>query len=309
MRIAVIGAGALGLYYGALLQRGGHELRFLLRRDYDAITRHGLQVFSPHGDFHLGRVEGFRRSAEMGEVDLVLVGLKTFANARLVELCAPLMVNPQTLVLTLQNGLGNEELLAAAFGAGRVLGGIAFLCSNRGEPGTVHHLDQGRIRIGELAPGVTPRLAALAESFSACGIPCEAVSDLVKARWEKLVWNIPFNGLSALLQRPTGQLLASPGMHDEIAALMHEVVAAGNAQGLTSPIDGPAFVARMLEVTAGMGDYRPSMMIDRLDGHPLELHSIYGLPLQRAASKGVEMPRTSLLHAELAAGENVPAAP
>jgi len=303
MRIAVIGAGALGLYYGALLQRGGHEVRFLLRRDYDAITRHGLQVFSPAGDFHLERVAGFRDSAEMGEVDLVLVGLKTFANARLVELCAPLMATPETAVLTLQNGLGNEALLAEAFGPENVLGGIAFLCSNRGEPGSVHHLDQGRIRIGELSPGVTPRLTALAETFAACGIPCEAVTDLVKARWEKLVWNIPFNGLCALLQRPTGQLLVSAGMRDEIAAIMHEVVAAGNAQALTSPIDGQAFVARMLEVTAGMGDYRPSMMIDRLEGHPLELHSIYGLPLQHAAARGITMPRTSLLHAALAAGE------
>ncbi|PLX98749.1 MAG: 2-dehydropantoate 2-reductase, partial [Desulfuromonas sp.] len=146
MRIAVIGAGALGLYYGAMLQRGGNEVQFLLRRDFEAIRSAGLRVTSPHGDFHLEQVAGFRSTSEMNEVDLVLVGLKTFANAKLVELCAPLMKHPGAMVLTLQNGLGNEELLAEAFGAQRVLGGIAFLCSNRGEPGSVHHLDQGRIR-------------------------------------------------------------------------------------------------------------------------------------------------------------------
>jgi len=303
MRIAVVGAGALGLYYGAMLQHGGHDLRFLLRRDFEAITRAGLQVTSPNGDFHLARVQGFRDTAEMGDVDLVLVGLKTFANHRLVELCAPLMHHPGTVVLTLQNGLGNEELLAEAFGRERVLGGIAFLCSNRGEPGTVHHLDQGRIRIGELAGGITPRLEKLAALFSGCGVPCEAVADLPKARWEKLVWNIPFNGLCALLRQPTGALLAHAEMRAEIAAIMHEVVAAGNAQRLSAPIDGPGFVARMLEVTDGMGDYRPSMMIDRLEGHPLELESIYRLPLQRAAQQGVAMPKTALLCAALACGE------
>jgi len=304
MRIAVIGAGALGLYYGAMLQRGGHELRFLLRRDFEAITHAGLQVTSPNGDFHLARVQGFRDSAEMGDVDLVLVGLKTFANHRLVELCAPLMQHPGTVVLTLQNGLGNEELLAEAFGRERVLGGIAFLCSNRGEPGTVHHLDQGRIRIGELSGGLTPRLEQLAELFNASGVPCEAVDDLLKARWEKLVWNIPFNGLCALLQQPTGALLPRPEMRNEIAAIMHEVVAAGNAQRLSASIDGPAFVTRMLEVTDGMGDYRPSMMIDRLEGHPLELESIYRLPLRHAAQQGVAMPKTELLLAALACGEH-----
>src|SRR5512133_2579860 len=147
MRIAVIGSGALGLYYGALLQRAGNDVRFLLRRDYDAISRGGLAVTSPDGDFRLDRVQGFRRTDEMGEVDLVVVGLKTFDNDRLVELCRPLM-RGTAAVLTLQNGLGNEELLAGAFGADRVLGGVAFLGANRGEPGTVHHLGKGHIRLG-----------------------------------------------------------------------------------------------------------------------------------------------------------------
>jgi len=303
MRIAVIGAGALGLYYGALLQRGGHQVNFLLRRDYQAITEQGLRVTSPNGNFTLKDVAGFRNTSEMPVVDLVLVGLKTFANPQLAQLCAPLMADPETVVLTLQNGLGNEELLAEAFGPERVLGGIAFLCSNRGEPGTVHHLDQGRIRIGELQAGVSPRLTALAETFTACGIPCEAVADLAKARWEKLVWNIPFNGLCALLQQGTGSLLACSALRDEIASIMHEVVAAGNAQALSTPIDGPAFVTRMLEVTRGMGEYRPSMMIDRQAGHPLELDSIYRLPLQRATAKGIAMPKTALLCAQLALDE------
>ena len=304
MRIAMVGSGALGLYYGAMLQRGGHQLSFLLRRDYDAIMAKGLQVTSPNGDFHLEKVNGFRRSDEIGEVDLVVVGLKTFANHRLVELCAPLMKHRGTVVLTLQNGLGNEEILADAFGAERVLGGIAFLCSNRGEPGTVHHLDQGRIRIGELGPGISARLERLQEVFEGCGIPCEAVADLRKARWEKLVWNIPFNGLCALLQKTTEDLLGSAEMTGEVEAIMHEVVAAGNAQGLSVPIDGPAFVARMLEVTRGMGPYRPSMMVDRLEKHPLEIESIYRLPLLRASSRGIAMPKTTLLCAELAAGED-----
>jgi 2-dehydropantoate 2-reductase len=302
MKIAVIGAGALGLYYGAMLQRAGQDVRFLLRRDYQAISRQGLRVTSPAGDFHLAGVKGSREVAELGDVDLVLVGLKTTANDRLVALVAPLM-KEETAVLTLQNGLGNEELLAAAFGAEKVLGGIAFLCSNRGEPGTVHHLGEGRIRLGEFAGSLSERAMAFAKMFNEAGVPCEAVGDLRKARWEKLVWNIPFNGLCALTGRDVTALLNHGPSRAEIIAIMQEVIAAANRQALSAPIEAEPFISRMIAATEKMAHYRPSMMIDRLEERPLELAAIYGEPLAQAARKGTAMPRVSLLHALLSLGE------
>lgn len=302
MNIAIVGAGALGLYYGAMLQRAGNEVHFVLRRDYQAITQKGLTVTSPNGDFHLAEVRGYRDPAEIGAVDLVLVGLKTFANQRLVELTAPLMQG-NACVLTLQNGLGNEELLADAFGAERVLGGIAFLCSNRGEPGTVHHMGQGRIRLGEFSGGLSERATDLAALFNQAGVPCEAVADLRRARWEKLVWNIPFNGLCALTGKNVTELLAHPPSRAQIVAIMEEVIAAGNAQGLSRPIDAAPFIEKMISATETMDGYRPSMMIDRLEGRPLELEAIYGVPLARAAERGGEMVRVGMLHALLELGE------
>ena len=298
MRIAIIGSGALGLYYGALLQRAGNDVRFLLRRDYAAIEAHGLSVTSPTGDFHLPRIAGYRSAEQIGPVDLVLIGVKTFANTELPELLRP-VTGPQTLLLTLQNGLGNEELLAAQFGAERVLGGIAFLCANRGEPGVVHHLGVGMIRLGPLLPTQLPAAEHITALFRAAGVTCDTVADLRKARWEKLVWNIPFNGLCTVTGLPTGRLLASPALAQEVAALMAEVVAAANLQGLTSPIDGPRFIARRLEMTTGMGDYRPSMLIDREEGRPLELGAIYGEALRQAAERGSSMPKVALLSALL----------
>lgn len=301
MRIAVIGSGALGLYYGALLQRAGNDVRFLMRRDFDAVSRGGLAVTSPDGDFRLDRVKAFRRSDEMGEVDLVVVGLKTFDNDRLLELVRPLM-RGGAAVLTLQNGLGNEELLAAAFGAERVLGGVAFLGANRGEPGTVHHLGKGQIRLGELRPGRSRRAEELAARFAAAGVKCDPVEDLTRARWEKLVWNIPFNGLCALTGQTTDRLVGHAPTHREVVGLMHEVIAGANAQALTEPIDRDACVAAMMEQTAGLGAYRPSMMIDREEGRRMELGSIYAIPIEKAAARGVEMVRVRMLHALLDLG-------
>jgi len=299
MRIAVIGSGALGLYYGALLQRAGNEVRFLMRRDLEAVSRRGLAVTSPSGDFRLDRVQAFASPEEMGEVDLVLVGLKTFDNDRLVPLCRPLMKSAGAAVLTLQNGLGNEELLAGAFGAERVLGGVAFLGANRGEPGTVHHLGKGHIRLGEARGGRSARAEELAALFVRAGVRCEAVADLARARWEKLVWNIPFNGLCALTLQTTDRLLAHAPARAEVVALMEEVIAGANAQELSEPIDRAACVAEMLEQTVGLGVYKPSTMIDRLEGRRMELGSIFAVPIEKAAARGVEMVRVRMLWALL----------
>ena len=267
------------------------------------ITSSGLEVTSPRGDFHLQRVKGYRNSTEIGPVDLVLVGLKAYANQSLIELVRPL-VSDETTNLTLQNGLGNEELLATAFFAEQIVGGVAFLCCNRGEPGTVHHLDQGSIRIAEFAKTTGSRLEALSESFNQAGIPCTTGTDLTRIRWEKLVWNIPFNGLCALTGLPTNSLLSCPETRQLITEIMQEVIAAANRQGLSEAIDATATIEPMLKTTAGMGAYRPSMMIDRQQGAPRELAAIYANPLQQAACTNTPMPLTTMLHALLQATEH-----
>lgn len=302
MRIGVIGAGALGLYYGAMLQHSGEDVHFLLRRDLQAVQQNGLQVFSVNGDFHLPKVAGYASPEEIGPVDLVIVGLKTFSNHLLADLVRPL-VGPETAILTLQNGLGNEELLATAFGPEKVLGGVAFLCSNRGEPGIVHHLGEGKIRLGEFSCGLTPRSTRLAAMFSKAGVPCDAVDDLRRARWEKLVWNIPFNGLCALQEKDVTEILDHPPSKELVRRLMLEVIAGANAQPLGKQIDGPLFSQQLIRFTEPMDHYRPSMLIDREEKRPLELEAIYRIPLEQARNAGVDMPRIGMLYSLLDFGE------
>lgn len=303
MRIGIIGAGALGLYYGAMLQRAGNEVHFLLRRDFEAISTRGLQVFSINGDFRLPQVKSYLTAAEIGPVDLVVVGLKTFANRHLIDLVRPL-VGLETAILTLQNGLGNEDLLAEAFGIKRILGGVAFLCSNRGEPGEVHHLGEGRIRFGAATGGVSEREQQIAKLFCAAGVPCETTDDLIRSRWEKLVWNIPFNGLCALTGETVTDLLQHPPTRQLIISMMREVIAAANLQKTATRINAEPFIERMLKMSYTMTDYQPSMMIDRSEGRPLELEAIYAIPLHHATLAGVEMPQVKMLHQLLSIGEN-----
>ena len=302
--VAIVGSGAVGLYYGARLAAEGEDVRFLLRSDFAAISRDGLKVASVHGDLDLPQVKAYRSAAEIGPVDLVIVAWKATSNDQLATVLPPLL-HANTQVLTLQNGLGNCESLAAIVGPGRVLGGLCFVCINRSAPGQVVHSAGGRVSLGEWQPDGTGRVAELERRFKAAKIQAVAVDDLAKAQWDKLVWNIPFNGLSVAEGGvTTDRLLATPQGEAKLRALMGEVVAAAQALGLDLSED---LIDFHIERTRPMGPYRTSSMIDFVEGREVEVGPIWDEPLRRARAAGVAMPLTEQLlrriHEQLAERE------
>ena len=285
--MAIVGSGAIGLYYGGRLAAAGENVKFLLRSDFDEIQQNGLRCESIHGDFELPQVQGFRRAEEIGPVDLVIVAWKATANSHLADVLPPLL-HADTQVLTLQNGLGNCEAIAAITGSERVLGGLCFVCLNRLSPGFVKHLASGRISIGEFRPDGRGRAAEIVRRFKAAGIPAVIGEPLEEAQWKKLVWNIPFNGLSiAEGGVTTDQLLANSETEAEIRALMAETIAAARAQGLNLSDE---LAEQNIEQTRPMDDYRPSSMIDFVEGREVEVEGIWAEPLRRAEAAGVAMP-------------------
>ena len=289
--IAIVGAGAVGSYYGARLAESGLDVRFLLKSDYEHVMEHGLSVKSIDGDIELEDVSCALSSEEIGEVDLVIVAWKTTANQHYQSVITPLL-HKDTKILTLQNGLGNVEELARLFGADRVYGGLCFVCINRLSPGVIHHTASGMIRIGqysELAGG----LESLVSTLSAGGIRCEVVENLEKAQWMKLVWNIPFNGLTiAHGGIDTEELLNIPGMEQEVFAIMKEVQLIG--AGLRHSI-ADNFLERQIAITWPMEKYRPSSMIDFVEGREVEVNAIWQEPLHHAGSLHITTPKISHL--------------
>lgn len=285
--VAVVGSGAIGLYYGGRLAEAGGDVAFLARSDFDEIRRNGIRAESVDGDFHLPDVRVFRGAEEIGPVDLVIVSWKATANDALGAVLPPLL-HEGTQVLTLQNGLGNCESIAETGGAERVCGGLCFVCVNRIAPGTVSHTAGGRLTIGEFSKGVPGRAEAMAARFREAKIPASAVPDLAKAQWEKLIWNIPFNGLAVAEGGvTTRELLADPEVEVEIRRLMHEVAAAAGEQGIF--LD-ESLIEKNIARTRPMDAYRPSTMIDFIEGRELELGPIWEEPLRRAKAAGVAMP-------------------
>jgi 2-dehydropantoate 2-reductase len=308
-RIAIVGAGAVGCYYGGRLAEHGHDVHFLMRSDYDAVMRDGLHISSPLGDAHL-RVQAHRSAQDIGACDLVIIALKATSNSALLDVLPPLM-HAGTLLLTLQNGLGNEEFLAQHFGADRVLGGLCFVCINRTAPGQILHIAQGRISLGEHTRSPLPRTRQIAETFQASKIDCVIEPSLAAARWKKLVWNIPFNGLSiaaggidtaaggidtAAGGIDTAAILADPGLEQRVRDLMHEIISTARALGHDVSYD---LIHDMIERTRTMSGYRPSSLIDFDEGREVELDPIWGAPVRQAESVGLAMPRVNQLLSEL----------
>ena len=305
-RDAINGSGAMGCYYGSRMAQHGHDVKFLMRADLGHVERHGLTIKSCAGDFALRDVQAFGSTAEMGPCDLIFIALKTTANADLAQLLPPLL-HPGTVIVTLQNGLGNEAYLASLHRADQVLGGVCFVCINRIAPGVIDHISDGDVALGEFVGGPRPRTEEISALLNACRIPSRVEPSLAVVRWKKLVWNIPFNGLAITGGGiTTAAILADPELAAATRVLADESVAAAAALGHPLP---EGWADYQISRTPAMGPYRPSSMIDYVENRPVEVEAIWGEPVRQAMAAGARVPRMEQLYQEIqeaVAGRSIP---
>lgn len=295
MRYAVIGTGAVGGYYGGRLANAGHDVHFLLHSDYDYIKQNGLQVDSCNGSFHLDRPNIYRSTADMPKADVVIVALKTTRNQLLKELLPPLL-HSETLVLLIQNGIGPEPELQQWFPNLYIAAGLAFICSAKTEPGRVNHQCYGNINIGNYSCKNTEIIDCLMSDFMQSGINA-ALVEYHEARWKKAVWNMPFNGMTVVMNAQTDKLLAQPDTLNLIRRQMLEVIGAAQALGVKN-IDA-TFADKMIENTIKMVPYSPSMKLDYEYHRPMEIDFLYTNAIKAAHSVGYTMPCLEMLEAQL----------
>ncbi|PSO53290.1 MAG: putative 2-dehydropantoate 2-reductase [Cyanobacteria bacterium QS_7_48_42] len=298
---AVIGTGAIGGYYGACLQQAGLELHFLLHSDYQDVQEHGLIVESPKGNFTLPQVNAYQDAAQMPPCDVAIVALKATQNHLLPKIL-PAVVKDNGIVLLLQNGLGAEEKVAEILPSQQVIGGLCFICSNKVAPGHIRHLDYGNIKISEYTPnyqpcGITESMRQVASDLESAGIEIALGEDLLLTRWEKLVWNIPFNGLSVVLDTTTEQMMADQEVRLLAEQIMQEVALAAKTAG--DRLISQTYIQNRLEYTAKMKPYRTSMKIDYDSQRPMEIEAILGNPLRAATAAGAHLPRIQMLYQQL----------
>ena len=264
MNYTVIGAGAIGGYYGSRLAHAGRQVRFL------------------------------SHSADIPKSDVVLVGLKSVNNHLLPELLAPILYE-DTIVVLIQNGIGLEEDLQRHFPHLRIVAGLAFICSAKTAPGRVSHQCYGSINLGNFSCPDDCFHALLADFIDA-GLEAAEVPYL-EARWRKAVWNMPFNGMTVALNTSTDKLLKNPSTRQLIYDQMMEVIGAANALGVNTLTS--EFADKMMAMTDAMVPYSPSMKLDFDFHRPMEIPYLYTRPIAEAKKVGFDMPKLAMLEAEL----------
>lgn len=296
---AIIGTGALGGLYGGLLARHGLDVHFLANSDADHIREQGLTIDSHLGDFHIGNVNVYSDPDLLPACDITIVALKSTKNDLLGDVL-PVTTREGGDVLVLQNGLDTELDSVKVVGEDRVLGGCCFLCSNKVGPGHIRHLDYGAIVFGEYRsswygknpPGITDRIKRIEAEMRSAGIDSTCTDDLLLTRWKKLMWNIPFNGLSVALDASTKEIMDCDSSRHLAEAIIREVHAAAVALGVPVPDE---WIGKQLEATRKMVPYDASMRLDYKFGRPMELEAIFANPIKAAEAVGFKMPNVSFL--------------
>ncbi|MFO7304118.1 MAG: 2-dehydropantoate 2-reductase [Gammaproteobacteria bacterium] len=294
--VLIVGAGAVGAFFGAALARQGATVSVVCRSDYAAVKQAGYEIESGLlGAHRFVPSATFPDVAEAGRgYDYVVLATKVVDSISRTELLAPVL-DDRTIIVLLQNGLDIESEIAAAFPNHELLSAIAFIAVSRTGPGKVLHQSEGSLVIGRFPSGTSTAAERLAALFEASGVPCRITTDIVKARWQKALWNATFNPISIMGGvLDTAEILRSPESVQFVRDVMTEVVNTARAAGHT--LD-EALIDKLIAATVAMPPYKTSMALDYEHRRPMEIEAILGNVVRTARRAGVHVPRLETIYA------------
>jgi 2-dehydropantoate 2-reductase len=298
MKILIMGTGGVGGYYGGLLAQQGNKVTFISRGAHLYAIRHeGLKVKSVHGDFIILPANATEDPAKVERVDLILFCVKTYNTDEAAEAIRP-AVGPQTVVLSLQNGIDAAERIGKVIGVDHVLGGATWLSSSVEAPGVIKQISQfRRIVFGELAGGHSERIQAIYEVLNQTGITVEISEDIQKVLWTKLVFITAVSSIGSLTRLPMGDYRSVPETRRLLSGIMEEVESLARAQGVN--LDGDV-VQKWLEFIDNSAPHiKPSMQLDVEAGHRTELESMIGVVGRKGRELGIPTPVADFVYASL----------
>lgn len=302
MKIAIVGTGAMGCVYAGLLGDAGNEVWAIDRwvEHIEAIRKSGLRLEGKSGDRTV-KIQATSNAESVGVCDLVIIATKAMHVSEAAE-SARSLIGPDTLVLTIQNGLGSAAKVADILGKERVLLGVVagFGASIRA-PGHAHHHAMELVRLGEMDGPVTPRLEAVADVWRKAGFAVKTFDDIDQLIWEKLICNVCFSGTCALTEMTLGQVMSDPDAWRVASGCAAEAFAVAKARGTHLDFDDP--VTYVYNFGSKMPDARPSMLLDHLAGRPSEIDAINGAIPVEGEKYGVAAPFNTVVSALVRAKE------
>lgn len=294
--ILIVGAGAIGAFYGSALARQGASVSVVCRSDYDQVQRHGYAIRSPLLGDHVFRPHAVLRNVAQCATppDYLILTVKVLPEVDRAALIRP-AVGPGTAIVLIENGIDIEDELAASFPHNELLSVLAFVQVSRTSQGDIVHQALGSLAMGRYPSGVTLAAERLAALFAQGGIDCRLTDNVVAARWQKAVWNTAFNPVSILGGVfDTEMMLRTPDNQEFIRRAMNEVCAAAAAAG--HPMH-PKLVDRMIADTRALPGYKTSMAQDYENGRPMEIEAILGNVVRSGRKNAVAMPVLETVYA------------
>jgi 2-dehydropantoate 2-reductase len=287
MRIAVMGSGAVGGYFGAKLAAAGNQVAFIARGEHlAAMQQSGLRVSSPNGDLVIRQAQFTDTPAQVGRVELILFCVKSYDTEGAANAIAP-MVAERCQILSLQNGIDNPEKLARVHGSASVLPGVVYVGAQIAAPGQIRHSNGGKIIFGQMDGTVGDAANALVGTLTAAGIPSEASAAILQVQWSKLLWNAPFCAISCLSRANTREIVESESLSRLALECMAEVRAAARTQGIEL---APSLCDEVMSFSRGLGDFKPSMLQDLEASKPLEYDAFNGIVARLLEASGRAAP-------------------
>ena len=296
-RFAIMGSGGVGGYFGARLVQAGYDTSFIARGAHlDAIRKYGLRIEDPDESFAV-RADATDDPAEIGPVDFVLFAVKLWDTEQAGAACRP-MLGPDSVVVSLQNGVDSEDQLCTLLGAQHVMGGVAEISATIAEPGLIKRVSPfARARIGELDGRHSPRSVRLAEALSQSGIEVDHSDNITEAIWNKFLFLVGLSALTALTRQPIGRIRKDPDTRALFKQVIKEVLAVAMAKGI--PLSEHTVAERMQFTDSLPGAFMGSMAIDLERGNRLELDWLSGAVVRLGKELGVPTPANSFVYTAL----------
>jgi len=297
MKIAIFGVGAMGSVYAGLMAEAGHEVWAvdIWQEHVDAIEQSGLRVEGASGDRVVPGIHATTNAEDVGDCDLYVLATKASGVGPAAKKIAPLM-GPESMVITIQNGLGAGERIAEFMDTDRVLLGVAdgFGASMKG-PGHVHHSAMNLIRVGEMNGGMSDRLQRITDVWQQAGFNAKAFADIDQLIWGKYICNAAFSGPCTVFDRTLGELMADPASWSIAQGCALEVFALGQAKNIDFTFDDP--IEYVTAFGRKMPDARPSMLLDHHAKRPSEIDAINGMAVELGRQLGIATPYNEVLSA------------
>ncbi|MBA1334772.1 MAG: 2-dehydropantoate 2-reductase [Firmicutes bacterium] len=294
MKIAVLGAGAMGSLYGGLLSDGGNEVWLLdiWKEHVDAVNERGLVIEEEDGERLVKNIKAASNPEQIGSVDLLIVFVKSTVTGEAVRGAVP-VIGEKTPVLTLQNGLGNIEKIEEVVGKGRVIGGVTSHGATMLGPGRIRHAGRGDTYLGEVDGSITPRLKTIAKAFNEAGIKSKISQSILSLIWGKLIVNVGINALAAITGLRNGMLPEYAGTSEILEMAVAEAVRVAETKGIKLQYDDP--VAHVKEVCRLTAQNKASMLQDVLNKRKTEIDMINGAVVREGKTEGIATPVNKVL--------------